>query len=41
MVVRTGVTKDGRMAVFEALSPSDKVIVRPPPGLRDGAVIQL
>lgn len=41
MVVQTGVIKDGRVAILEALSPGDKVIVRPPPGLRDGTVIKL
>lgn len=40
VVVRTGVSKDGRVAVQEALSEKDRVIVRPPPGLRDGAAIQ-
>ncbi len=40
MVVRTGVEKDGRVAVLEALSPGQKVIVSAPPGLRDGTRIQ-
>lgn len=40
MVVRTGVTKDGRVAVLEPLSNDEKVIVRPPPGLHDGSSIQ-
>ena len=40
MVVRTGVEKDGRVAVLEALPAGEKVIVKPPPGLRDGTAIQ-
>jgi membrane fusion protein (multidrug efflux system) len=40
MVVRTGVTKDGRVAVFEPLSKETRVIVKPPPGLSDGSSIQ-
>ena len=40
MVVRTGVEKDGRVAVLEPLTAGEKVIVKPPPGLRDGAAIQ-
>jgi membrane fusion protein (multidrug efflux system) len=40
MVVRTGARKDGRVAVLEALTANDRVIVQPPPGLRDGAAIQ-
>lgn len=40
MVVRTGVQKDGRVAVLEPLPQGEKVIVKPPPGLRDGAAIQ-
>ena len=39
MVVRTGVEKDGRVAVLEPLQAGAKVIVKPPPGLRDGAAI--
>ncbi len=39
MVVRTGVQQDGRIAVLEALAVGDKVIVQPPPGLRDGSAI--
>jgi membrane fusion protein, multidrug efflux system len=39
LVVRTGVTKDGRIAVLEPLSADDLVIVKPPPGLRDGTTI--
>jgi len=39
MVVRTGVVKDGRIAVLEPLQAGAKVIVKPPPGLRDGASI--
>lgn len=40
MVVRTGVARDGRVAVLEPFGPSDRVIVQPPPGLRDGVAIQ-
>ncbi|MBI4818503.1 MAG: efflux RND transporter periplasmic adaptor subunit [Deltaproteobacteria bacterium] len=40
MVVRTGVEKDGRIAVLEPLSDKDRVIVSPPPGLHDGHPIQ-
>jgi membrane fusion protein (multidrug efflux system) len=40
VVVRTGVTKDGRTAVLEPLTASDTVIIKPPPGLRDGSSIQ-
>ncbi|MBM4779215.1 MAG: efflux RND transporter periplasmic adaptor subunit [Archangiaceae bacterium] len=39
-VVRTGLTKDGRIAVFEPLAADTQVIVRPPPGLADGSAIQ-
>ena len=39
MVVRTGVEKDGRIAVIEPLPVGEKVIVKPPPGLRDGSQI--
>jgi len=40
MVVRTGVEKDGRIAVLEPLSADDMVILQPPPGLHDGSAIQ-
>ena len=40
MVVRIGVEKDGRIAVMDALPSGEKVIVKPPPGLRDGTPIQ-
>ncbi|MBX5481071.1 MAG: efflux RND transporter periplasmic adaptor subunit [Myxococcaceae bacterium] len=40
MVVRTGVKKDGRIAVLETLQNGDQVVVAPPPGLRDGARLQ-
>ncbi|MBL8958096.1 MAG: efflux RND transporter periplasmic adaptor subunit [Myxococcaceae bacterium] len=39
MVVRTGVEKEGRVAVLEPLQAGSKVIVKPPPGLRDGSSI--
>ncbi len=40
MVVRTGETKDDRVAVLEPLEDGTQVIVQPPPGLRDGSLIQ-
>lgn len=40
LVVKTGVKKDGRVAVLEPLTKEDKVIVDPPPGLRDGSLVQ-
>lgn len=40
VVVRTGVTKGDRVAVLEPLENGAKVIVKPPPGLRDGSTIQ-
>ncbi len=40
LVVRTGVQKDGRIAVLESLTDKDNVILNPPPGLRDGSSIQ-
>ena len=40
MVVRTGVEKDGRIAVLEPLAAGEKVIIKPPPGLRDGSTIE-
>ncbi len=40
MVVRTGVERDGRIAVIEPLAVGEKVIIKPPPGLRDGSSIQ-
>lgn len=40
MVVQTGVEKDGRVAVLEPLAAGEKVILTPPPGLRDGSSIQ-
>jgi len=40
LVVKTGIARDGRIAVMEPLGPSDRVIVQPPPGLRDGVAIQ-
>jgi len=41
VVVRTGVKKDGRIAVLETLDGKDRVIRRPPPGMRDGAAIAI
>ena len=40
VVVQTGVEKDGRIAVLEPLADGEKVILAPPPGLRDGSSIQ-
>jgi RND family efflux transporter MFP subunit len=40
MVVRTGVEKEGRVAVLEPIAAGEKVILKPPPGLRDGSSIQ-
>jgi membrane fusion protein (multidrug efflux system) len=40
VVVRTGVTKGGRVAVLEPLSADERVILQPPPGLQDGSAIQ-
>ncbi|MGQ0507267.1 MAG: efflux RND transporter periplasmic adaptor subunit [Myxococcaceae bacterium] len=40
LVVRTGVEKEGRVAVLEPLERGEKVIVEPPAGLRDGSAIQ-
>ena len=40
LVVRTGVQKDGRIAVLEPLTDKDNVILNPPPGLHDGSSIQ-
>jgi RND family efflux transporter MFP subunit len=41
VVVRTGVEKEGRVAVLEPLPAGEKVIVTPPPGLQDGSSIAL
>jgi membrane fusion protein, multidrug efflux system len=41
LVVQTGATKDGRVAVLEPLDASTRVIRHPPAGLRDGAAISL
>lgn len=40
LVVRTGVERGGRVAVFEPLAAGTRVILNPPPGLRDGSSIQ-
>jgi membrane fusion protein, multidrug efflux system len=39
LVVRTGVTKEGRIAVLEPLPAGDKVILKPPTGLQDGSSV--
>ena len=41
MVVRTGVTRDGRTVVYEDLDANTQVIRRPPATLRDGQTINL
>lgn len=41
MIVRTGVTRDGRVAVYESFKPEDLAIVNPPVALFDGATIQV
>ena len=40
MVVRTGVKKDGRIALLDAISPGTKVVISPPPSLKDGEAIE-
>jgi membrane fusion protein (multidrug efflux system) len=40
MIVRTGETKDGRVALLEPLDDSAAVILNPPPDLHDGSAIQ-
>ena len=40
MVVKTGLVKEGRIAVYEALPVDTKVILKPPTGLSDGSAIQ-
>lgn len=40
LVVKTGIVKDGRIAVLEPLGPETRVILKPPAGLSDGAAIQ-
>ncbi len=40
LVVKTGITRDGRIAVFEPLTADTMVVIRPPPGLTDGSAIQ-
>lgn len=40
VVVQTGVEKEGRIAVLEPIPAGEKVILSPPPGLRDGSSIQ-
>lgn len=39
LVVRTGIKREGRVALLEPLDTSARVIRRPPPGLRDGTPI--
>lgn len=40
LVVRTGVKRDGRIAVIEPLQHGEQVVVKPPAGLRDGSRIK-
>jgi membrane fusion protein (multidrug efflux system) len=40
LVVRTGISREGRTVVMEPLAAGEKVIVKPPPGLHDGSSIQ-
>lgn len=40
MVVRTGVTEGGRVALLDEVSPTEKVIDHPPATLSDGAAIR-
>jgi len=40
LVVRTGAEREGHISVAEALTANDRVILHPPPGLRDGSAIQ-
>jgi membrane fusion protein (multidrug efflux system) len=39
LVVKTGLTRDGRIAVIEPLAADARVVLRPPPGLSDGSAI--
>jgi membrane fusion protein (multidrug efflux system) len=39
-LVRTGATKDGRVAILAGLEPDDRVVVNPPEDLVDGAKIE-
>jgi len=41
MVVRTGVTRENRTAVYEELTPDTSVIRHPPATLRDGAPVAM
>ncbi len=41
LVVRTGVSRDGRIVVYEELQPGTLVIRHPPADLRDGAAITI
>ena len=41
LVVRTGLEKDGRVAVIEDFEPNDTVILNPPAQLRDGSAIEV
>jgi membrane fusion protein, multidrug efflux system len=38
-LVRTGPTKDGRVAILSGLDPEDRVVVDPPPELVDGSKV--
>jgi membrane fusion protein (multidrug efflux system) len=41
LVVRTSVKEGGRVGIIEPLTEKDRVIRRPPPGLRDGSVVTI
>lgn len=41
MVVRTGITRDQRTAVYEEFAPDTLVIVHPPADLQDGSIINV
>jgi membrane fusion protein (multidrug efflux system) len=40
LVVRTGETRDGRVAILDDLQPTDQVVINPPAALRDGSALQ-
>jgi len=39
MVVRTGVTRDQRIALLEELTPETLVVLNPPAALHDGSAV--
>jgi len=40
LVVRTGETREGRVAILDDLQPTDQVVINPPAALRDGSALQ-